>query len=407
MTKGEDLVDILDIDMHMMVIDGWNEMKDKGMCEKGRWDCELGKYQLAGWQYSDASTEDKWTYSRCLFKNQPALIEHYVGSPKKLSSSADFMEEKVSECATEASFDFTTIKTWVSEEGTKALFDGYQHVKEFDDPVWIKVNGHYVEYEADWLSVICAAYENAGEIKACNDLTDLEEVNSSDPSKTGAKTSSQKNVATASKGLFTADNGKVNVYIVAEAFCPNCKEHSYYMDKLLMTPEGGKSGVRDIMNIYMEQMVLEGWDGQTETGICEKGKYDCELSKYNLCSEAIGNSIDNTDSHMWWDFVRCNYKHQDEILEMYKIKHVNAKLISDITSTCAADSGVDYDTISTCATGDMGTELLKGSYERVSSMNMPVWIYVEDQKIAYHEDWLAAVCAAYSGDKVPTECTGV
>jgi len=174
-----------------------------------------------------------------------------------------------------------------------------------------------------------------------------------------------------------------------------------------MTPEGGKSGVRDIMNIYMEQMVLEGWDGQTETGICEKGKYDCELSKYNLCSEAIGNSIDNTDSHMWWDFVRCNYKHQDEILEMYKIKHVNAKLISDITSTCAADSGVDYDTISTCATGDMGTELLKGSYERVSSMNMPVWIYVEDQKIAYHEDWLAAVCAAYSGDKVPTECTGV
>merc|ERR1711998_131659 len=105
---------------------------------------------------------------------------------------------------------FSEMKTWVQDHGTKKMYDDYQHIKEFDDPVWIKVNGHYVEYEADWLPVICAAYENAGEIKACNDLTDLEEVNSSDPSKTGAKTSSQKNVATASKGLFTADNGKVN-----------------------------------------------------------------------------------------------------------------------------------------------------------------------------------------------------
>merc|ERR1711988_1391090 len=121
----------------------------------------------------------------------------------------------------------------------------------------------------------------------------------------------QLSVAAKSKALFPVKNGKVNVYIVAEAFCPNCKEHSYYMDKLLMTPQGEKSGVRNIMNIYMEQMVLEGWDSEDDTGICEKGKYDCELSKYNLCSETIGNSVDNNDQHMWWDFVRCNYKHQD------------------------------------------------------------------------------------------------
>ena len=55
----------------------------------------------------------------------------------------------------------------------------------------------------------------------------------------------------------------------------------------------------------------------------------------------------------------------------------------------------------------MGTELLHGSFKRVSSMSMPVWIYVNGQKIAEHEDWLAAVCAAYTGDNVPTECTGV
>merc|ERR1711908_253697 len=184
-------------------------------------------------------------------------------------------------------------------------------------------------------------------------------------------------------------NGKVNVYIVAEAFCPNRKEHSDYMDKLLMTPQGEKSGVRNIMNIYMEQMVLDGWDSEDNTGICEKGKYDCELAKYNLCSEVIDNSVDNHDQHMWWDFVRCNYKHQDEILEMYKLKHVNEKMIGDITETCATDAGVDYDTIKTCATSEMGTNLLQGSYKRVSSMSMPVWIYVEGQKFAMHEDWIS------------------
>ena len=436
MLKGADLVDVLEIDMKMMVIDGWNTMLDKGECEKGRWDCELGKYQLAGWNFNaKASTAQKWTYSRCLFKYQPALIEHYVGSPFKLASSEDFMVEKVNDCALEAAFDADDIKSWVKTMGTKFLFDQYQHVKEFDDPVWIKVNGHYFEYEADWLAAICASYENADNIAACAASTNLKGVVASstdtaldsghvaenvrkEEERDGLEdnrntweeeeAAAQRDVATKSRELFTADNGKVNVYIVAEAFCPNCKEHSYYMDKLLMTPEGDKSGVRDIMNIYMEQMVLDGWDSEDETGICEKGKYDCELSKYNLCSEVIGNSIDNSDHHMWWDFVRCNYKHQNEILEMYKIKHVNERLISDITKTCAAESGVDYDTIKTCATGSMGIELLKGSYKRVSNMSMPVWIYVEGQKFSMHEDWLSAVCTAYHGkEAIPTECTGI
>ena len=432
MSKG--VADILDINMNMMVIDGWNTMKDKGECEKGRWDCELGKYQLAGWSVDKGvtSTTQKWTYSRCLFKYQPTLIEHYVGSPEKLDSSSDFMLSKVSACADESGMDVGSIKAWVEEKGTKALFEGYQQVKEYDDPVWIKVNDHYIEYEADWLAAICVAYAAPETIDACQQATKLTAVvaDSEETEKAAAagkkteatttttsktktlswdeeEAAAQLSVAAKSKALFPVKNGKVNVYIVAEAFCPNCKEHSYYMDKLLMTPQGEKSGVRNIMNIYMEQMVLEGWDSEDDTGICEKGKYDCELSKYNLCSETIGNSVDNNDQHMWWDFVRCNYKHQDEILEMYKIKHVNAKLIGDITTTCAAESGVDYESISTCAKGQQGTELLKGSYKRVSSMSMPVWIYVQGQKFAMHEDWLSAVCSAYKGSDIPVECTGV
>ena len=421
MSKGEGLVGALDIKMKMMVIDGWNTMADKGMCEKGRWDCELGKYQLAGWQVDEETytTTQKWGYSRCLFKNQPALIEHYVGSPEKLSRSADFMWEKVGSCAKESGMEMARIQSWVEEYGDKALFEGYQEVKEYDDPVWIKVDGHYVEYEADWLAAICVASPEADHIEACQKATKLTGVvaNSAKQDEVVSKealvsweeeeAAAQRDVATRSRALFTADNDKVDVYIVAEAFCPNCKEHSYYMDKVLMTPQGVKSGVRDIMNIYMEQMVLDGWDSEDNTGICEKGKYDCELAKYNLCSEVIDNSVDNHDQHMWWDFVRCNYKHQDEILEMYKLKHVNEKMIGDITETCATDAGVDYDTIKTCATSEMGTNLLQGSYKRVSSMSMPVWIYVEGQKFAMHEDWLSAICIAYKGDKVPAECSSI
>ena len=68
---------------------------------------------------------------------------------------------------------------------------------------------------------------------------------------------------------------------------------------------------------------------------------------------------------------------------------------------------MDYESISTCAKGQQGTELLKGSYKRVSSMSMPVWIYVQGQKFAMHEDWLSAVCSAYKGSDIPVECTGV
>ena len=59
--------------------------------------------------------------------------------------------------------------------------------------------------------------------------------------------------------------------------------------------------------------------------------------------------------------------------------------------------------------GEEGTTLLKHSYERVSSMAMPVWMYVEGQKVAYHDDWLAAICSAYKGKVgsagMPDECS--
>ena len=55
---------------------------------------------------------------------------------------------------------------------------------------------------------------------------------------------------------------------------------------------------------------------------------------------------------------------------------------------------------------DKGTDLLKASYERIGKMNDPIWIFVEGQRIDYHEDWLATICGAIAGKgKTVEECT--
>jgi predicted nucleic-acid-binding Zn-ribbon protein len=44
---------------------------------------------------------------------------------------------------------------------------------------------------------------------------------------------------------------KVDVYIIAEAFCPNCKEHSYLLDKLVMSKG---DDMRKIMDLKLDMV---------------------------------------------------------------------------------------------------------------------------------------------------------
>ncbi len=239
-------------------------------------------------------------------------------------------------------------------------------------PVWIYVNDRYVEYEVDWMSTICAATEGQEEIASCKSYASL------DGGDLGMR----------NLDLF-GDDSKVRVYIVAEAMCANCKEHSYYFDRLVMTPENSKSSLRDYVEVKLEQMVIDGWDSTTDTGICEKGKFDCELSKYQLCGQEV-----YSDSVEWWDYTRCLYKHQAGMIEYYYDDgKTDMSLMNRVTSSCAEETGLDADNIKTCVT-EQGTKLLYDSWRRTGDTSEPVWIYVEGQRIAYHEDWLSAICAA-------------
>ena len=86
--------------------------------------------------------------------------------------------------------------------------------------------------------------------------------------------------------------------------------------------------------------------------------------------------------------------------------------MESVTKTCASSAGLAWQAVEECVAGEEGTTLLKHSYTRVSDMSMPVWIYVEGQKIAYHDDWLSAICSAYKTKtrgsttaQMPEECT--
>merc|ERR1711879_334603 len=167
------------------------------------------------------------------------------------------------------------------------------------------------------------------------------------------------------------------------------------------SPEGTKSGLRSHVNVVLEQMVIDGWDSTTDTGMCEKGKWDCELSKYQLCVQ----KVDTSEDLKWWDYSRCLYKHQDSLIEYYYDDGNNDPgLMESVHAECAETTGVDADSISTCVTTE-GTELLFEGYQRIGKMSDPVWIYVNNQRISYHEDWLPTICAAvYEAGYSVDEC---
>jgi hypothetical protein len=381
MDKGDDLRAILDVKLDMMVYDGWDSATDTGECEKGAWDCEYAKYHLSAQSlYGDDDTIKWWDFSACLYKSQNKMIATYVEEGKK---NSDYMDDVVSKCADASSFDVGLIKENVITSGKHLLKESYGRTIEYSMPVWIYVNGNYIEYEDDWINAICAAYSGTSSIGVCDKVTSLD----------GGE------VAKKSSELFPS-NGKVDVYIVAEAFCPNCREHSYYFDNLVMSPEGAKSGVRKSMNVMMEQMVIDGWDAETDTGKCEKGKFDCLLSQYHLCAQKLereGSDEDTKSVVKWWDYSRCLYEHQTEMIDYYYTEgNEDMALMNAVTTECAATADIDSTSIDTCVSEE-GTSLLKESYLRIGEMNDPVWIYVEGQRIDYHEDWLSAVCAAMKG----------
>ena len=405
MSQGADLRDQIEFKLEMMVIDGWSYRKGAGICEKGMWDCILAQWHLSGQAATASSTLSSWDYTRCLFKAQDELIAHYytsVPGHAMPDATSDLMEEVVAGCASEASMSFDEIKIIQESKGVDLLWESFGRIKEYDDPVWIYVNDNYVEHEADWLATICASMSGTDVPEACAAAMDLRDTS------TVANSVAYQSVT---KYMAGGDPEKVSVYVVAEAFCPNCKEHSYYFDKQVMTPNGVRSGVRDIMNVYMEQMVLDGWSSDRDAGMCEKGKYDCVLGKYNLCAQKHSGD----DATAWWDFARCNYKHQAQLIAYYTTSsesYTGHSFMESVTKTCASGAGLAWQAVEECVAGEEGTTLLKNSYTRVSDMNMPVWIYVEGQKIAYHDDWLSAICSAYKTKirgstmaQMPEECT--
>ena len=201
---------------------------------------------------------------------------------------------------------------------------------------------------------------------------------------------------------------KVDVYIIAEAFCPNCKEHSNLLDKLVMSKG---DDLRKIMDLKLDMMVYDGWNDAEDKGMCEKGDWDCEMAKYHLAGQAVfaaddpthkckfnkiykpensrlsrfrlrcyvwlmrtaswngnlprsSNSLVSTpgnsfihQSNQGWDFSRCLYKKQDQMIAKYVDEGATtAAPMTRVAKECAASADLDFDKISDAVLAEVSSK---------------------------------------------------
>jgi hypothetical protein len=149
--------------------------------------------------------------------------------------------------------------------------------------------------------------------------------------------------------------------------------------------------------------LLSGTNSETTTFLSTN--QDCEFAKYHLAAQYVFAADDST--HKWWDFSRCLYEHQDEMIATYVDEKADtAAPMTKVAKECSEGASLDFDKISD-AVLSRGTHLLKESWGRTLEYDMPVWIYVNGKYIQYEDDWVNAICAAYDGDDAPTECTNI
>ena len=89
---------------------------------------------------------------------------------------------------------------------------------------------------------------------------------------------------------------------------------------------------------------------------------------------------------------------------------VNQTFASTVLETCAGTSGYTWSDVHTCAMGSAGDSLVAKDAAKTPDHKGVPFVTLNDGPVIYNSATLnlvKEVCAAYTGDNVPTECTGV
>ena len=262
-------------------------------------------------------------------------------------SSVDFSEEGVKNCGKMALVDPDVIlKCAKGTEGPLLHLEAADKTPDHRWVPWVVVNDRVLDDGENFLKAVCDAY-------------------------TGEKPASCK------KGL---EAEKVKATLYYESFCPGCESliRSQIKD-LRETP--------DVMAITDLELVPYGnarvITRDPPTFQCQHGDKECYGNYVELCAQK------HFSEEKAWQFIVCEETSTDFSEEGVK--------------NCGKMALVDPDVILKCAKGTEGPLLHLEAADKTPDHRWVPWVVVNDRVLDDGENFLKAVCDAYTGEK-PASC---
>jgi C1A family cysteine protease len=183
----------------------------------------------------------------------------------------------------------------------------------------------------------------------------------------------------ATAATTTLATEKVGVTLYYEAFCPGC--HEFITEDL----KAAIGSVGDIMDIELLPY------GNARTNVdgtisCQHGDEECQANMWADC--AIEHYSDFADH---WKFIDC-------MEESYMDQLSNTK-------KCAEEAGMDYDILSSCATGSEGKSLLAEFGDKTGDHQYVPWVIIDGEVAGDYDDFTELICSKYTGSDVPAACS--
>ena len=173
---------------------------------------------------------------------------------------------------------------------------------------------------------------------------------------------------------------KVKATLYFESYCPGCE--SFITNELVKLHE-----TEDLMAITDLELVPYGnarvISRDPPTFQCQHGDKECYGNYIELCSQE--HYPEN-----WWQFILC--------------EETSVDFSDEGVKKCAAEAGIDAETILTCAKGTEGPALHLIAADKTPADHKWVpWVIVDGKVMGETDDFFQMICDAYTGEK-PASC---
>mmetsp|Transcript_12384 Transcript_12384/g.34472 ORF Transcript_12384/g.34472 Transcript_12384/m.34472 type:complete len:211 (-) Transcript_12384:108-740(-) len=192
---------------------------------------------------------------------------------------------------------------------------------------------------------------------------------------------------------------KVKVFYYEETLCPDCaKFGAGSMNEAV-------ENLSDYMDLYVVAYGNERYNESTGTYTCQHGEEECYMNLIEACLDLYAGD----DYRRYYPFFKCA---DDIVANVYPhIKGISAYIMKKCASTLPSD--ITPEILDSCATGNLGQELIAISRHNTESLNPPhtyvPWVVVDKKPVFQNYDNISAiVCeewARLNDANPPPECS--